>query len=107
MKDYNMPTPADRDPVLWEIARMRASFKSHLFSYVVVNAALWAIWFTTKGYRWDNVDQFHTPWPVWPMIGWGIGLAFHFLRAYVYPYTNSVEHEYQKLQKENKTSNKI
>lgn len=100
MKDYNMQPPADRDPVLWEIARKRASFKSHLFSYVIVNGALWAIWFFTKGYRFDGIDNFHAPWPIWPMIGWGIGLAFHFLNAYVYPHANSVEDEYQKLKRE-------
>ncbi|MBK6380401.1 MAG: hypothetical protein IPF72_12080 [Chitinophagaceae bacterium] len=31
------------------------------------------------------------------MIGWGIGLAFHFAGAYVFPKANSVEREYEKL----------
>jgi len=48
-----------------------------------------------------NGDQeYDWPWPVWPMIGWGIGLLFHFLGAYVYPKSNAVEREYEKLKKE-------
>jgi hypothetical protein len=22
------------------------------------------------------------PWPVWPMLGWGLGLAFQYFKAY-------------------------
>src|SRR5215207_9374788 len=40
----------------------------HLVSYVVVLAGLWLIWaLTGAGY----------PWPIWPMLGWGMGLLGH------------------------------
>lgn len=51
----------------------RRAFQWHLASYVVVNAALVLIWLLTGG------DYF---WPIWPMLGWGVGLAFHAI-AYV------------------------
>jgi 2TM domain len=86
--------PEGHDPALWEIAQRRASFKGHLLTYIVVIAFLWGIWFFGNG-RYGN-DQ-HYMWPVWPMLGWGIGLAFHFLGAYVFPKANLVENEYQKL----------
>ena len=93
MSRYQQP-PAGKDPALWEIAQKRAGFKSHLLSYVVVNAFLWAVWYFTGEEYGDN-DYF--PWPVWPMVGWGIGLAFHYAGAYIFPKVNSIEREYQKL----------
>jgi 2TM domain len=52
------------------IARLKkkSEFRAHLFVYVVVNAALVAIWAMT------GANFF---WPVFPMLGWGIGLIFH------------------------------
>jgi 2TM domain len=92
------PAPPDKDPKLWEIAQKRASFKSHLIAYVVVNTFLWALWYFGNG---QDQSYRHTgwPWPIWTTLGWGIGLAFHFAGAYIYPKVNSVESEYDKLKK--------
>ncbi len=87
-----------RDPELWEIAKRRASFKYHLFTYIVINAFLWAIWFLTG----NDDDKRDYPWPIWSTLGWGIGLFFHFLGAYVFPKDNSVEREYQRLLRQKK-----
>jgi len=100
---HHQPAPEGKDPVLWEIAQKRASFKSHAVSYVIVNAFLWGIWFFSSGHHhhwdidFDVVDGGNFPWPIWPTIGWGIGLAFHFAGAYIFPHANSVESEYEKL----------
>lgn len=46
----------------------KRGFWWNLAAYVIVNTALVIIWAVTwTGYF----------WPIWPMIGWGIGLAFH------------------------------
>jgi len=37
------------------------------------------------------------------MIGWGIGLAFAYLKAYVYPKNGATEREYEKLKTKSKT----
>lgn len=94
MSNYQ-PTPEGKDPVLWEIAQRRASFKSHLLTYLIVNAFLWGLWYFSSGQ--DYSGRF--PWPIWSTLGWGIGLAFHFAGAYIFPKANSVESEYQKLNK--------
>ena len=48
--------------------RRRAGFTSHLYSYLGVNALLILINLLTPG-----------PWWVqWPILGWGIGLFFHY-----------------------------
>jgi len=43
---------------------------SHIGSYVIVNGFLILIWAVTGA----DTGNF---WPIWIMIGWGIGLAFH------------------------------
>jgi hypothetical protein len=49
------------------------SFRAHATSYLLVMALLVTIWLLTSpgGYF----------WPVWPMLGWGVGLASHGLAA--------------------------
>ena len=93
------PDSSGKDPVMWEIAKRRASFKSHLGVYIVVNCFLWAIWFFTSN---DGVPNSKYPWPIWSTLGWGIGLLFHFLGAYVHPKENSAEKEYEKLMRNKK-----
>ncbi len=95
MSQNYQPAPEGKDPVLWEIAQKRASFRGHLVSYLIVIPFLWAIWFWSGNNHgnWHN----HYPWPIWPMLGWGVGLAFHYAGAYVFPKANLVEKEYQKL----------
>lgn len=46
----------------------KREFWTHLAAYVLVNGGLVVIWAMT------GADFF---WPVFPMIGWGIGLFFH------------------------------
>lgn len=48
---------------------MKQGFRAHATSYVLVMALLVMIWLMTSpgGYF----------WPMWPMLGWGIGLASH------------------------------
>jgi len=85
-----------RDEKLWRIARKRAAFQRSLVSYFVVNAFLWFIWWYTIGRRGINHEM---PWPVWVMIGWGIGLIFQYLNAYGGSQRDLVEKEYEKLKK--------
>lgn len=101
MANYT-PAPEGKDPILWEIAQKRASFKKHLMTYLVMNAFFWAIWFLSGGFSRVFNGHWGLPWPVWPALGWGIGLAFHYMDAYVTPKSNSVEQEYEKLKNQNK-----
>jgi hypothetical protein len=39
-------------------------------TYLAVIALLWLIWLATA-----VVSGFSYPWPIWPMLGWGIGVA--------------------------------
>lgn len=95
MSNYQ-PAPEGKDPILWEIAQRRASFKSHALAYLIVNLFLWGLWFFNS-----KTNNSGYPWPIWTTLGWGIGLAFHFAGAYVFPKANSVEKEYEKLNSKN------
>ena len=83
------------DQQLWAIARSRAKFKRSLGSYAIVIPFLWVIWFLTS----QDKDINRIPWPIWPMLGWGIGLAIQYLKAYVIQVGSLEQREYDKLKK--------
>jgi hypothetical protein len=87
----------NRDEELWRIAKKRAGFKKHLASYIIINGFLWALWFFTQGQYNDHIDGRSFPWPVWPALGWGIGLAFSYYGAYHDNREEDTTREYQKL----------
>jgi hypothetical protein len=49
-------------------AGKKRDFRTHVAAYVLVNALLVGIWAVT------GADFF---WPIFPMLGWGIGVAFN------------------------------
>ena len=87
------------DEKLWRIAKKRADFKRHLTTYVLVNGFLWLIWWFTIGRHNFNAGL---PWPVWPMLGWGLGLGFQYANAYSGSADkhNAIEQEYEKLKRQ-------
>lgn len=64
-------------------------FYSHLYAFVLVNAVLVAIWAVTgAGYF----------WPVFPMLGWGVGLLFHAQAVFGHgPTESDIRHEMERL----------
>ncbi len=48
--------------------RQVREFREHFFAYIIINTLLVAINWITSG----TVN-----WAIWPILGWGIGLAFH------------------------------
>jgi hypothetical protein len=89
-----METNQQRDQRLWRIAKSRAQFRTHLMTYLIINGFLWVIWLLT-----DN-DHSGVPWPVWPMAGWGLGLAFAYYNAFHKDPFGDAAREYEKLQQE-------
>lgn len=83
-----------REQELWKLAKKRVGFKRHLATYIIINSFLWALWYFTD----HNEEEYGgVPWPIFPMLGWGIGLMFSFLNAYVFTKHDSVQKEYDKL----------
>ena len=57
-----------RDEAIKRLEAKRA-FLRHAATYVVVNLFLIFIWAVPSGRGYF--------WPIWPILGWGIGLGFH------------------------------
>jgi len=88
-----METPlSEQEKHLWKMARKRVGFKRNLTAYVVVNIMLWLLYLVNHPAHGDLL-----PWPVWPMFGWGIGLAFSYFDAYGTHKNKAIEREYEKL----------
>lgn len=72
-------TPVLSDDEIRKIAKARTGFKIHLVIYVIVNAFLAGIYFVTRagfgGATFEPGADFY--WPIWPLMGWGVGLAIH------------------------------
>ncbi len=85
----------ENDP-LWRQAARIAAFKRNLASYFIVNLFLIGVWYFTNG---KNGGHF---WPIWPILGWGLGVVMQYIGVY---HTNSffsVDKEYRKLKSEEK-----
>lgn len=91
-------TPEGKDPHIWRLAQKRVSFKKHLIVYIIVNLFFWVLWFIGQRQVGFSFGGYQLPWPVWTTFGWGIGLAFHYVDAYVNMGNSSIEKEYEKLE---------
>jgi 2TM domain-containing protein len=69
--------------------KKKRDFRAHVFAYVLVNTMLLVIWATTgAGYF----------WPIWPLLGWGIGLFFNAWDVYSRgPTERQIEREIERL----------
>ena len=70
MTDERLPETGERslrDRALERIEK-KHEFHAHLLAYLLVNGMLVGIWAVT------GAGFF---WPVFPLLGWGIGLGFH------------------------------
>ncbi len=82
------------DQQLWAIAKKRAKFKRSFGAYSVVIPFLWIVWYMTMP---DEVRMNLFPWPIWPMLGWGLGLGIQYVNAYVIVVGSLEQREYDKL----------
>lgn len=91
MDRTDMPDEQER---LRELAVQRIEkkreFHAHLLAYVLVNAMLIGIW---------AVSGAGFFWPVFPLMGWGIGLSFHAWDTYRRPEPSEdrIEREMRRL----------
>jgi hypothetical protein len=67
------PSEADLRARAVASLQKKREFWSHLLAYVLVNGLLVAIWAST------GAGFF---WPIFPLLGWGIGIVFHALDVF-------------------------
>ena len=71
-----------------EQAEARYSFRIDAAAYVLVNALLIGVWY---------LGPVRFPWFIFVLGGWGIGLAFHYSKAYGSHKGDWVDRETQKI----------
>ncbi|AWM34764.1 2TM domain-containing protein [Hymenobacter nivis] len=81
-----------RDPYLWQKAKARTKFQSHLLIYGLVNGSLWLLWaLTPQGSE-------LLPWPIWTTAFWGFGLLTQGLAVYAgHSRSKRTQREYDRL----------
>jgi hypothetical protein len=57
----------------------RSEFWTHLAAYLLVNAVILMVWYVAAG------GGFF--WPIFPLLGWGIGVFFHGMDVFRRPLT--------------------
>jgi hypothetical protein len=83
------PRPELRDAAVKQLKKKRG-LQAHLLAYVMVNLLLNALWFLTMP------GGFY--WPILPLLGWGIGLAFNVWDVYApAPTESDIQHEMRRL----------
>jgi hypothetical protein len=83
------------DEKLWKMAENRVGFRRHFFIYIVINLLILGLWYFTS-YKEGNSAGY---WFIYPLLGWGIGVAFHYWGAYHDDYS-SIENEYKKIKEQ-------
>jgi hypothetical protein len=69
------------------LARQRLDLRHHVTSYVIVNSFLFMTNAITSPHHW---------WFYWPLLGWGIGLAFQ-VRSALFPHPLEVDKGARKI----------
>lgn len=88
-----MNNEQQRDQELWEMAKARVTFKWTLLAYAISNTMLIFVWY----FYTENHSHF---WPIWPILGWGMALAFQYYNAYHGNSEISAKREYEKIKRE-------
>ena len=61
----------------------KSDFRVHLLVYITVNAMLLVIWAATGGITETATGYtFGFLWPIFPIVGWGVGVVAHWYTAY-------------------------
>lgn len=84
-----------RDLELWEVAKKRVSFRYHFGVYLMMIPVFWGIWYSTTDLA--SRELARISWPIFPILGWGIGVLFHYLSAYRKLGDKAVDKEFEKL----------
>jgi len=71
--------------------RKKRDLQAHLLAYIMVNLLLNGVWLLT------SAGGFY--WPIFPLLGWGIGIAFHAWDVYapVNPREDRIRREMDRL----------
>jgi hypothetical protein len=96
MRDATLPGMTDEELLRQARRRVgqRFALGIHAAIYVLVNACLVVVW---------RVTDASYPWFIWPLLGWGVGLAAHALVYFFGPTSRrgdrAIEREIERLRR--------
>jgi len=70
-----MDQSENREDLARKTTRAKLDFIRHLSTYCIIIVALAII---------NNITGGGYQWWIWPAIGWGVGVLFHFLNVYTF-----------------------
>ena len=79
-----------------KIVEAKKGFYVHFVIYLIVSAVIYIVYrLTWTGY----------PWFIWPILGWGVGVLFHFLGVFFFSRQSNwdkraIEKEVQRLKQQ-------
>jgi hypothetical protein len=80
---YEEMTDEQRREVALHRLKAKSDFRVHLLVYVVINAMLVTIWaFTGNIFTAAPGTPIDFFWPIFPIVGWGVGVVIHGYTAY-------------------------
>lgn len=82
MAKDNVATDADLREYAKKQLKKKREFVQSSIAFVIVNLGLIAIWWFLS-----PTEHF---WPAWVIFGWGIGLAFQYVDAFVRPFSKPI-----------------
>ncbi|MBP2833802.1 2TM domain-containing protein [Aquimarina sp. U1-2] len=74
---------------IYEKARRRVGFRIHFIAFIIgvlINWVVWAVYPTVH------------IWPIWPTLGWSIGITAHYLGVFYPGKVFSIEKEINRIQ---------
>lgn len=82
-------------------AEEKVDFLVHFTIYVCVNSLLALVWYFNGGSAWIVGKGDIFPWFIFPLLGWGIGLAAHFFGVFATPNLKDhfAEKEYERMKR--------
>jgi hypothetical protein len=82
-------------------AEEKVDFLIHFVIYLCVNALLIGVWYFNGGSGWFTGGQGMFPWFIFPLFGWGIGIAAHFFGAFASPNLKDrfAQKEYERMKR--------
>jgi fatty acid desaturase len=80
---YEDMTTDQRRELAFHRLKAKNDFRVHLVVYVIINAMLVTIWaFTGNVFTAAPGTPLEFFWPIFPIVGWGVGVAIHGYTAY-------------------------
>ena len=79
---FEQMTPEQRRDIAIRRIKAKDEFKVHLVIYLIINTMFVVFWAFTSNVLTAGPGSASFFWPIWPIVGWGVGVAIHGYTVY-------------------------